>query len=194
MPRYIVLTGGPGAGKTAVLEMIHHVLCPHVAVLPEAASIIFRGGFLREPSLAGRKAAQRAIYHVQREHEKIFQHQKDISVVLCDRGTLDGLAYWPNSDESFFEELETKHEQELKRYTTVIHLRTPTTAMGYNHTNPERVEKAKEAAKIDDRILTAWSGHPSRVFVNSDIDFDKKAQDAIALIKRELPQCCAKKI
>lgn len=24
----VVITGGPGAGKTAVLEMVRHVLCP----------------------------------------------------------------------------------------------------------------------------------------------------------------------
>ena len=193
MPKYVVLTGGPGAGKTAVLEMIRNGLCPHVAVLPEAASIIFKGGFLREPSLPGRKAAQRAIFHVQREHERIFQYHKDIKVVLCDRGTLDGLAYWPNSILSFFEELETKREHELKRYATVIHLRSPNSTMGYNHENPDRIEQAEEAARIDDKILEVWEGHPARFFVNSNVDFIKKAHDAIELLKRELPTCCAVK-
>lgn len=41
----IVLTGGPGAGKTALLELIRQSFCAHVKVLPEAASIIFGGGF-----------------------------------------------------------------------------------------------------------------------------------------------------
>lgn len=30
----IVITGGPGAGKTAVLEMSKKVLCEHVAIFP----------------------------------------------------------------------------------------------------------------------------------------------------------------
>ncbi len=38
-PRRIVLTGGPGAGKTAVLEMVRHVVCAHVVLVPEAAAI-----------------------------------------------------------------------------------------------------------------------------------------------------------
>jgi predicted ATPase len=42
--RRIVLTGGPGAGKTATLEMIKHAFCEHVRVLPEAATIVFGGG------------------------------------------------------------------------------------------------------------------------------------------------------
>lgn len=35
--RRVVLTGGPGAGKTAVLELIRRSFCEHVKVLPEAA-------------------------------------------------------------------------------------------------------------------------------------------------------------
>ncbi len=45
--RRIVLTGGPGAGKTAVLEIIRHHFCPHVHILPESAGIVFGGGFPR---------------------------------------------------------------------------------------------------------------------------------------------------
>jgi Ni2+-binding GTPase involved in maturation of urease and hydrogenase len=67
--RKIVLTGGPGAGKTAVLEMIRHSLCDHIAIVPEAAGVIFGGGFPRREELEARRAAQRAIYHVQLELE-----------------------------------------------------------------------------------------------------------------------------
>jgi adenylate kinase len=34
--RRVVLTGGPGAGKTALLELIRQSFCSHVKVLPEA--------------------------------------------------------------------------------------------------------------------------------------------------------------
>ena len=66
-----MLTGGPGAGKTAVLELALRSLCKHVAVLPEAAAIVFGGGFPRRTSVPARKAAQRAIFHVQRESERL---------------------------------------------------------------------------------------------------------------------------
>ena len=65
--RRVVLTGGPGAGKTAVLELIRQSFCEHVKVLPEAAGIVFGGGFPREDELLCRRAAQRAIFYVQRE-------------------------------------------------------------------------------------------------------------------------------
>ena len=41
--RRIALTGGPGAGKTAVLELMRKTLCKHVKVLPESAGIVRRG-------------------------------------------------------------------------------------------------------------------------------------------------------
>lgn len=44
----VVLTGGPGAGKTAVLELVRRAVCRHVRVLPEAASVVYGGGFPRE--------------------------------------------------------------------------------------------------------------------------------------------------
>src|SRR5678815_1995716 len=67
--RRIVLTGGPGAGKTAVLALVKQSLCRHLRVLPEAAGILFGGGFPREANPDALRAAQRAIYFVQRELE-----------------------------------------------------------------------------------------------------------------------------
>ncbi len=64
-PRFVVLTGGPGAGKTAVLGLARQRFCRHVLVLDEAASVLFGGGFPRKESSEARRAAQRAIYHVQ---------------------------------------------------------------------------------------------------------------------------------
>ena len=45
-PRLVVITGGPGAGKTALLETVRYHFCQHVSVLPESASLIYGGGFL----------------------------------------------------------------------------------------------------------------------------------------------------
>src|SRR5688572_16643689 len=92
-PKRIVLTGGPGAGKTAVLELIRHAFCPHVVVLPESAGLLFSGGFPRRSDEGARRAAQRAIYYVQRELEAAAEALQP-AVLLCDRGTVDGVAYW----------------------------------------------------------------------------------------------------
>lgn len=188
--RYVVLTGGPGAGKTAVLELVRRSLCPGVALLPEAASILFSGGFWRRPSVPCRQAAQRAIFHIQRQQERMVAEDGGCCSVLCDRGTLDGLAYWPAGEASFWQELGTSRSAELARYHAVIHLQTPTAEQGYNHQNPLRTEDAAAAHAIDLRIAQAWEGHPNRVFIESSADFLDKALRAVAHIKANLPDGC----
>lgn len=188
----IVITGGPGAGKTAVIEMAKKVLCEHSIILPEAASIIFGGGFWRLPSLSARSAAQRAIFHVQREMENLILGENKWSVGLCDRGTLDGLAYWPTDEKLFWEMGHTSMEQELKRYLAVIHLRSPSDQLGYNHINPLRTETALEAKVIDERISKIWGKHPHYEEVDSTVDFISKANKAMQLIAKYKPDCCLK--
>lgn len=188
--KLVVLTGGPGAGKTAVLEMAKKSLCQHVSVLPEAASIVFGGGFWRRENTAGRKAAQRAIYHVQRELERLVEDEHESAIALCDRGVLDGLAYWPDGEDSYWKEVGSTRAVELARYAAVIHLRTPQVDQGYNHANPVRTESARQAAEIDQRIINAWNGHPHRIFIDSSADFLTKATLALDRIREELPDCC----
>lgn len=187
----VVLTGGPGAGKTALLELVRQSFCPHVHVLAESAGVVFGGGFPREDDLVSRAAAQRAIFHVQRELE-VVGDTRNPAIVLCDRGTVDGAAYWPGDLEEFWTSLGTTREQELARYDAVIHLRTPEEAQGYDRSsNPLRTETAAEASAIDARILDAWDGHPRRFVIRAEWHFLHKAAHALELLQAELPACCA---
>jgi predicted ATPase len=186
--RRVVLTGGPGAGKSAVLELIRLFFCEHVKTLPEAAGIIFGGRFPRSHTEPVLQAAQRAIYHVQRELESTGD-AVNAAVVLCDRGTVDGAAYWIGAG-NLFTSVGSTREAELARYDTVIHLRTPTSPRAYNHDNPLRVESVEEAAAIDQRILEHWSGHPHRIVVPATLDFLSKASHVLALLRDEVPECC----
>ena len=187
-PKRIVLTGGPGAGKTATLEMIKQAFCRHVRVLPEAAGIVFGGGFPRTSEGSGRQASQRAIYYVQRELENVALAE-NVAIILCDRGTVDSHAYWPGPGE-FWDSVATSRWDEFARYDAVIHLRTPSQAGGYNHSNVLRTESAVEAMAIDERILQAWEGHPRRFIIEPHTDFLDKAQHVVELIRAELPACC----
>lgn len=189
-PRRVVLTGGPGAGKTAVLEVVRRSFCRHVQVLPEAASILFQGGFPRHDTGPGRAGAQRAIYRVQSELERIAIEEQQAAIVLCDRGTIDGLAYWPPPPGSMWDQLGTDHAAELARYAAVIHLRTPPAQQGYDRSNPVRRETAEEAALLDEMILSAWSAHPKRVIIEPADTFLHKLEATLEAIRRELPSCC----
>lgn len=188
--KLVVLTGGPGAGKTAILKLARQIFCQHVVPLPEAASIVFGGGFIRRDSIPARKASQRAIYHVQRQLEALILEEGTASVALCDRGTVDGLAYWPKDCGSLWEDVGASIVAELDRYSAVIHLRTPDLKMGYNHENPLRVETAKAAQEIDEKIMDAWASHPNRVVIDSSHSFMDKANEALSAIKENLDACC----
>ena len=187
--RRVVLTGGPGAGKTAVLELIRQSFCAHVKVLPEAAGIVFGGGFPREDDRACTRAAQRAIFYVQRELETAADSHNP-TIVLCDRGTLDGLAYWPGPVGEFWSSVNSTLAEQVARYDAVIHLRTPAVERGYNHQNPLRTESAAAAAEIDGRILRAWESHPRRFVVESASEFLDKAAEALEILRAEMPKCC----
>jgi hypothetical protein len=171
-----------------VLELILQQFCSHVQILPEAAGIVFGGGFPRTGSAERRRAAQRAIFFVQRELENIGDAD-NAAIVLCDRGTVDGAAYWPGPD-SFWKSVGTTIEQELGRYDAVIHLRTPPSGGGYNQANPRRTESARTAAEIDAELLRIWMNHPRRYVVPPTGDFLEKAAKTIEILHDEMPDCC----
>jgi hypothetical protein len=159
-------------------------------VLSESAGIVFGGGFPREADPVCRAAAQRAIFHLQRGLEVVGDAHNP-AIVLCDRGTVDGVAYWPSDPDGFWSSLGTTRERELARYDAVIHLMTPSPDQGYNHVNPLRTESPAAAAAIDARILEAWAGHPRRYVVEPSARFLDKAAQALEVLRRELPACCA---
>ena len=187
--RFVAVTGGPGAGKTAVLNTARHHFCEHVRVLPEVATMLFANGFPRYNAEESLRAAQRAIFSVQREIERSVAAEGTTAVALCDRGTLDGLAYWPGNVDDFFSSHATTREAELARYTAVIHLRTPS-ARHYDHSNVVRLETPEEARRMDEKIQSAWTGHPHIHFIESSEDFLDKMKKALAVIEHELPDCC----
>lgn len=182
--KFIVITGGPGAGKTAVLEMIKKINLNNTTVLPEAASILFNGGFWRLPSKSALASAQRAIFHVQHEMETLVKEENKWNFALCDRGTLDGLAYWPYDEELFWKMNQTSLSEELSRYSAIIHLRTPTETQGYNNINPLRTENALTARGIDNKIADIWKDHPKYMAIESYDNFLTKTELAIELIKK----------
>jgi predicted ATPase len=100
----IVLTGGPGGGKTTAADLFRREIGERVVLVPEAATLLFSGGFPRVTEADARRAAQCAIFHVQRNLEDVQSARFPDRILLCDRGTVDGAAYWPD-DPSFFKKL-----------------------------------------------------------------------------------------
>ena len=155
-------------------------------------SISFTGsqsGIITDDRHTGARIIEVRPYRVQDELERMVLEEGRAGIALCDRGTVDGLAYWPaESSEPLWGSVGTTHEVELRRNHAVIHLRTP--VAGYNHLNPLRTESAAEALRVDQRIEQVWQGHPRRFFIESADDFLVKVARAVELIRAEFPDCC----
>jgi predicted ATPase len=184
--RMIVLTGGPSAGKTAVQQVAHEQFGDRLVLVPEAATLLFSGGFPLPTSDATRRAAQRAIFFVQRELEAAFTaHAPADAVILCDRGTADGAAYWKGTP-GFFEAVGSTREAEHARYHTVIRMAVPHAGAGYNLKNPTRKETPEQARDVAEGIERAWDGHPRVFDVSNEVDFVHKLERAIDLIREAM--------
>lgn len=165
-------------------------MCSHCIVLSEAATIAFGGGFPRLDDVAAQKAAQRVIFHIQRELEALALNRDHVALVLCDRGTPDNLAYWPErNNQTWCTELGTDLASEIRRYDAVIHLQPPSESNGYVN-NELRFESATIANQIDCNIQRNWEGHPNYYSIASKGDFITKAQEGLKVISQFVPECC----
>lgn len=177
----VVLTGGPGGGKTTAADLYRREIGESVVVVPEAATLLYSGGFPRKGANGVRRAAQKAIYHVQTNLEDAQSAYYKSRVLICDRGTIDGAVYWPDASPDFFESLGTSLDKELKRYDAVIFFETAAVGgISIEGGNPIRVESLEEAITLDAKLKRLWSQHPHFVFVPHDPSFIKKINKGLA--------------
>ncbi len=119
----VVVTGGPGGGKTTALDLFRRELGNKIAVVPpEAATVLFSGGIPRSDDEQMVKIIQKTIFQLQENLEEIHKKQFPDRLLVCDRGSLDGLAYWPGTESDFFKGVNSSFEREIARYDAVIFL------------------------------------------------------------------------
>lgn len=189
----IAITGGPSGGKTTLIEALKKELGQKCAVVPEAASILYRGGFPRYKVPEALIHAQKAIYYTQKELEDLICFISQKNLIVCDRGSLDSIAYWPDDESHFFTVMNTTLENELKRYDWVIHLDTASLDF-YDTSNPIRTETFQEAWDLNAKIKKAWEAHPRRLVITHNEDFLSKMTTALAVIKAIMAQKNAEEI
>lgn len=186
MSKKIVITGGPGGGKTTALDLFRREF-NSVKVVPEAATILFSGGVPRisEPHIS--KEIQLGIYCLQQKLEDIYAAMHPGSLLICDRGSLDGKAYWPQGEDDFFKSINSTYQQELERYAAVIFFETAASSnMQIDNNNPIRTESNDAAIEIDKKLQFVWQAHHNYHFVPSSHSFIEKINLGISMISNAL--------
>lgn len=187
----IVLTGGPGGGKTTAADLYRREIGEGVVVVPEAATLLYLGGFPRAGAIDVIKITQKAIYNVQVTLEDAQAAHYKSRTLLCDRGTLDGAAYWPGPVDEFLSYMQTSIQNEYERYDAVIFFETAAVGgISIEGGNPIRTESLDQAIALNEKLKKIWSGHPGFVHISHENSFLKKVGNGLREISKIVGASC----
>ena len=183
----IVLTGGPCAGKTTALTWISNYFSKKgysVIFVPETATELISNGITPKNSISNR-LYQISQMKLQKLKEEIYleaaQKLNNTKIlIVCDRGMLDNKAYMKEGEfKSILKELNTNEIKERDSYDAVFHLVTAAKGKEEVYTtenNKARTETIEEARILDDKIISAWTGHPHLRIIDNSTNFEEKLE------------------
>lgn len=184
----IAFTGGPNCGKSSIIKIVKEKFGDKVAVVPEAATILFAGGYPRtDSSPIHVEQAQKMIYFMIGELEELIEKTTDPEVLLCDRFSLDGFAFWPSGLDGFLQANgNTTLEKEFAKYEHLIYLPVPTDSKCYCNNNTTRTENVEQSLAIDKRIYDVVKDHPNFHKIENPNDYESKAQQVLEIVEKIL--------
>ncbi len=189
----IVITGGPCAGKTTGMGMIHKEFSKlgyKVLFVPETATELITGG-VAPWTLVTNEEYQKCQVSLQKRKEEIFEQAAtklgaDKVLIVCDRGVMDNRAYMNDVEfENVMRALGLNEVEERDQYDAVFHLTTAAKGALEAYTlsnNGARTETPEEAIEVDDRLIAAWTGHPHLRVIDNSSSFEDKLNRLVAEI------------
>lgn len=169
----IVITGGPCAGKTTGINKLAQELSNNMKVLvvPEASTLLVKGGAINNFEGLDNNAQvefQASLMQLQMALEDAFTQiassAKEKSIVICDRGLMDGSAYISTElwqallDERGWTAVHLRD----RRYEAIVHMVTAAAGAEEYYTlsnNEARYEGIESAKLVDEKLQKAWTGH-----------------------------------
>lgn len=197
MVKRVVLTGGPGSGKTTVLESIIKVFESQgvkVVVVPETATEIITAGirgFGDDP--IDMVDFQELIMRLQLAKEDVYDRAADMYekqypdkdiLIVYDRGTIDNTAYI-NKEE--FEDVLSRlnnvksFSELMNKYDLVLNL-VGKREFYTTENNKARSEDADTALALGENTLRSWFGHEKIKIVLPRDEMSEKINEALNYI------------
>lgn len=204
----VVLTGGPGGGKTSVLNAIKNLAITEegykniiklgdkkikLVTISETATELISSGI--PPTEAERiYDFQDILFEIQKSKEESsikslrFGYDTDIILFLYDRGLLDGMAYLDKKGE--FEDImaskDVKELDILDKYDLVLDLLSTATCAPEKYgfeSNEARFEDVEWAKSVDRKTSAAWVGHRNMKLFDSGVSLEEEVNNVIEYLK-----------
>ena len=191
----IVLTGGPCAGKSTAMSWIQNSFTERgyrVLFVPETATELITGGVA--PWTCGSNLDYQCCQmRLQAEKEDIFltaanTMPEEKILIVCDRGMMDNRAYMSEEDFGSVLGRIQRTEVEIRDcYDAVFHLVTaangaPDIYLKNKDSNPARTETVEKAVELDNKLISAWTGHPHLRVIDNSTSFEGKMKRLISEI------------
>jgi hypothetical protein len=135
---------------------------------------------------------QGAILSLQQTLEEICERLAQscgARLIVCDRGILDGAAYWPGGRQAFLYHFGLTAEECFARYDRVLHLQSLADARPHLYgpeNNAVRFEGVTDALRVERSVRAAWQGHPGLIVVPAEEDFQTKINRALKHVQHLL--------
>ena len=199
MIKRIVLTGGPGSGKTTVTQRVKKIFMEEgyrVIIVDETASFLINMGICPFGDDAlDMVDFQEIVLKAQLAKEAIIDRSLDLmddrnTIIIYDRGALDNRAYV--NPEEFQEVLMRLNNvptisQLMNKYDLVINLVSRSDFYSIKN-NAARTEDVNTAMVLGDKTLSSWMGHNNIKIVLPKDHIEEKVAEVINIINRTLDE------
>ena len=104
--------------------------------------------------------------------------KNDRILIVCDRAAMDNCAYMTEQEFGWvLKQMQTNKVAMRDQYNAVFHLVTAAKGAEKYYTlenNQARTETVEEAAALDDKLISAWTGHPHFRIIDNSTGFEEK--------------------
>ena len=188
----IVITGGPCAGKSTAMSWIQEEFSKRgygVIFVPETATELITAG--AAPWAMSSIEFQRCVLRWQLDKERVFEQAarsmpSDKVLIVCDRGAMDNRAYMTQAEFSvIMNDIGTSEVELRDGYDAVFHLVTAASGAEEFYTtanNSARTETLEQARELDEKLISAWTGHPHLRIIGNEQSFRDKMLSLIGEI------------